>query len=378
MKFRPDELDRMADVLQARTESFFQLVRIAGLDPACDLIGADLRGVNFRGDDLTGFDFARADLSFADFSRARGLDMSMFAGAVWDGSTKWPPGFMPVPLTRPEWAEAWGTDAYGAWASFAVAAANGSRVSQRLRWCPPGRFMMGSPADEFGRDNDECPRHEVVLAHGFWMFETACRQELWEAVMGDNMSSRKGPLLPVTQLSWGEAQRFVKRLNGARPELGLDLPSEAQWEYACRAGSGTAYNFGSEISRTQVNYYPSDGPVPVGSLPANGWGLCEMHGNVWEWCADTWHDNYDGAPADGSAWIDEGAAHRVIRGGSWYGGASIVRAACRGKYGPGGRRDSLGFRCARVEGEPSGGRRGASPGERSEWAATTQPEAGGA
>ncbi len=261
---------------------------------------------------------------------------------------------LPAPVVLPSkivpvWADDADTDKYGRWASFYLPDADGARVEQRLRWCPPGRFMMGSPEDEEGRIGWEGPRHEVVFARGFWLFETACRQELWQAVMGDNPSSRKGPLLPVTDVSWDDARRFVERLN-ARPGLGLDLPSEAQWEYACRAGTDKAYSFGPKISRKLVNY-DRKGTVPVGSLPPNPWGLHEMHGNVEEWCADPWHDNYNGAPADGSAWIGGGAALRVVRGGSWFGLARSVRAGFRNHYVPSFRDDLLGFRCARVQRE---------------------------
>jgi formylglycine-generating enzyme required for sulfatase activity len=259
-------------------------------------------------------------------------------------------GVTPAPThTFPLWADDGGEDAFGKWVSFSVTGADGTRVEQRMRWCPPGRFMMGSPDDEEGRYPDEGPRHEVVFARGFWMFETACRQELWQAVMGSNPSSVKGRLLPVTDVSWEDAGKFIERIN-TRPGLGLVLPSEAQWEYACRAGTDTAYNFGTEINRKLVNYN-GKGSVPVGSLKPNLWGLHEMHGNVEEWCADAWHDNYDGAPADGSAWVDGAAASRVFRGGSWYGVARFVRAASRNRGHPDFRDGHLGFRCARVQRE---------------------------
>ena len=246
------------------------------------------------------------------------------------------------------WADESGEDKYGNWASFSVAGADGALVGQRLRWIPSGRFMMGSPADEEGRWDDEGPRHEVVFASGFWLFETACRQELWQAVMGNNPSRFKGPTLPVECVSFEDVERFLAKLNAVKPGLGLVLPSEAQWEYACRAGTDTAYSFGKEISRQQVNF-GSDGTVRVGSRPANNWGLFEMHGNVLEWCADTWHRTYDGAPADGAAWIDEGAAPHVIRNGSWFGYTRLVRAAYRAWYSPAVCIGDLGFRCARFQ-----------------------------
>jgi hypothetical protein len=155
-------------------------------------------------------------------------------------------------------------------------------------------------------------------------------------------------VLPVRR----EQQEFITTLNALLPGLALDLPSEAEWEYACRAGTITPYSFGETIDRSQVNF-ESDGPLPVGSLPPNRWGLHEMHGNVWEWCADTWHDSYEGAPTNGSAWVhpdsDPGAAYRVIRGGSWFDVARSVRAACRRLINPSRRNDFIGFRCARVQ-----------------------------
>ena len=254
-----------------------------------------------------------------------------------------------VPDESPPWAEDQGEDENGAWASFSVAGANGTPVTQRLRWCPPGRFLMGSPEDEEGHWNGEGPQHEVVLADGFWLFETACTEVLWEAVTGKAPDPRRGAAFPVTNVSWDDAQDFISRLNALKPGLDLGLPSEAGWEYACRAGTDTPYSFGTTISKNQV-CYESGAPVPVGSLPPNQWGLREMHGNVWEWCVDHWHDNYKNAPMDGSAWVDDGgAANRVVRGGSWFNFARLVRAACRDRNEPGNRHDNLGFRCARVQ-----------------------------
>jgi len=250
---------------------------------------------------------------------------------------------------KPAWADDWGEDAHGTWATFSVVGKAGARVTQRLRWCPPGRFQMGSPETEEGRWDDEGPRHEVAIADGFWMFDTACTEALWGAVTGNAPDRRRGAAFPVTNVSWEDARSFLRQLNAAKPGLDLSLPSEAQWEYACRAGTDTPYNFGTRISRDLVRY-ESRAPVPVGSLPPNGWGLFEMHGNVAEWCADHWHSSYDGAPADGSAWSDAGgAAGRVVRGGSWDGIARCVRAAYRNHFDPADRGDFLGFRCARVQ-----------------------------
>jgi formylglycine-generating enzyme required for sulfatase activity len=264
----------------------------------------------------------------------------------------------------PPWASAWSRDRYGLWVAFTVEGTGGLRVTQRLRWIPPGRFLMGSPEDEPERWNPEGPQHAVTMANGFWLFDTACTQALWQAVMSDNPSRFQSVDRPVEQVSWDDVQEFLTRINGRVPGLELRLPSEAEWEYACRAGTKTPFSFGDTITPEQVNYngsYPYAGgkeglyrgeTVPVTKLPANPWGLYEMHGNVDEWCEDHWHSSYEGAPADGRAWIDataETGADRVIRGGSWFGFARYVRSAYRFRLVPGSRIVYLGFRCARVQ-----------------------------
>ncbi|MBF8271340.1 MAG: Sulphatase-modifying factor protein [Magnetococcales bacterium] len=262
--------------------------------------------------------------------------------------------------TQPKWADAMGRDVYGLWAEIAISGKNARPVTQRLRWIPPGRFMMGSPENEPERFPDEGPRHEVTFKDGYWLFDTACTQELWQAVMDDNPSRFKFSNHPVDQVYFEDVQKFLEKINKDNPGLELILPSEAQWEYACRAGTVTPFSFGENITPEQVNYdgnHPYRGgvkgeyrnkTVPVASLPANPWGLYEMHGNVWEWCADMWHDSYEGAPADGSVW-DGPTGQRVLRGGSWYDHARVVRAACRDLGSRANRYDNLGFRCARVQ-----------------------------
>ncbi len=134
----------------------------------------------------------------------------------------------------PAWADGWGRDDFGPWVDLRV-----EKVTQRLRWIPPGKFWMGSPEDEEGRYPNEGPRHEETIASGFWMFDTPCTQALWEAVMGENPSEFKGPDRPVESVSWDQCQEFLKRLNARCTGLELKLPSETQWEYACRAGTET-------------------------------------------------------------------------------------------------------------------------------------------
>ena len=272
----------------------------------------------------------------------------------------------------PRWADDWGTDEYGHWVIFSVTNSQGKKITQKMRWIEPGEFLMGSPENEPERRRNEGPQHPVTIRQGYWLFDTACTQELWEAVMDENLSKLEGPDHPVETVSWRDCQNFLERLNQRLPGLDLALPSEAQWEYACRAGTTTPFSFGTNITPEQVNYngnYPYAGgkkglyrqqTVPVASLPPNQWGLYEMHGNVWEWCQDHWHNNYRGAPTDGSAWLSgKTDALRVLRGGSWNVFARDVRAAYRDLVHPDGRSAYAGFRCAQVRGESS--QEGAEP-----------------
>ncbi|MGB8843545.1 MAG: formylglycine-generating enzyme family protein, partial [Aliidongia sp.] len=242
-----------------------------------------------------------------------------------------PPGFV----------EASGRDKFGLWMEFSVPNSGGAAVTQRMRWLPPGRFLMGSPADEPERLDNEGPQHEVTISQGFWLGDTACTQALWQAVMGTNPSQFTGDdRHPVEPVSWDDVQEFLQRIAALRPGLALSLPSEAEWEYACRAGTTTPFSFGTGITPAQVNYngnspYPGgkqgrcrEETVPVGSLPANPWGLYEMHGNVWEWCADG-RRNYDTAPQTDPRGPEGETSVRALRGGCWSGRAGGARSACR-------------------------------------------------
>ncbi len=257
-----------------------------------------------------------------------------------------------LPALFPEpWASEWGEDGYGLWMAFEYRG-----VRHALRWIPPGSFWMGSPLDEAERRQDET-RHEVTLSEGFWLGETTVTQALWEAILGENPSQFKGAERPVERVSWEDAARFIEELNTALPGLGLSLPTEAQWEYACRAGSETPFSFGAGITPEQVNY---DGNLPysggekglnrqetvaVKALPCNRWGLYQMHGNVWEWCQDGYGD-YPPGPVTDPGGV-EGGDGRVLRGGSWFFGARGCRSAYRYLREPGARNDGFGFRLAR-------------------------------
>ena len=259
-------------------------------------------------------------------------------------------GILPEPFP-PEWAAEWGEDRqYGLWACFTY-----KSVSYCFRWIKPGRFMMGSPNNEPERDDDE-ELHEVTLTNGFWLGETACTQNLWKAVVGRNPSRFKGGQRPVEEVSWDDCMLFIDKLN-ENTDFGFRLPTEAEWEYACRAGTDTPFSFGRTITPEQVNYngkYPyADAPkglyreetVDVKSLSCNGWGLYDMHGNVWEWCAD-WYGEYPTDPIINPTGPERGES-RVLRGGCWIYSARNTRSAYRGRYAPDYRDSSSGFRLAR-------------------------------
>jgi len=232
----------------------------------------------------------------------------------------------------------------------------GKGVDMTFAWIPPGSFLMGSPPEEPDRYENET-LHEVTLAQGFYLGIHAVTQAQWQAVMGNNPSYFKGEDLPVESVSWDDCQAFCTKLS-QREGKRYGLPSESEWEYACRAGTTTPFYFGETLSPDQANYdgnYPYNGGVvgeyrgrttSVGSFPPNAWGLFDMHGNVWEWCQDV----YKGYEELGDSNIlDIEDAHenaRVLRGGSWYLFARNCRAADRSRIAPGTRDYSNGFRVA--------------------------------
>ncbi len=251
------------------------------------------------------------------------------------------------------WAMRSGQDCYGTWAEINV-----KGVRAVLRWIPPGSFMMGSPADEADRFDDEV-QHRVTLTKGFWLGDTAVTQALWQAVMASSPSYFKGANLPMETVSWDDAVAFLDKLNQCAPNLALRLPTEAEWEYACRASTETPFLFGRQINSAQVNFidntpYHGDSghayrkrTVAVKSFPANAWGLYQMHGNVWEWCADYYADFSDQAVIDPRG--PETGDLRVLRGGGWGSDSRSVRAACRCRDEPSTRYLNCGFRLARSQ-----------------------------
>ena len=223
---------------------------------------------------------------------------------------------------------------------------------------PGGSFVMGSPTTEAGRSNNEGPQRTVNISP-FFMGKYPITQEQWEVVMGNNPSDIKGLKRPVEQVSWNNALEFCQKISQKTGKI-YRLPSEAEWEYACRAGTTTPFYFGDTITPDLVNYDVNNpyGGAPkglyriqttdVGSFGPNSFGLYDMHGNVWEWCSDKWHDNYNGAPTDGSSWETGTDNNRVRRGGSWSDNAVNCRSAHRSWSSAGYRDSRFGFRVALV------------------------------
>ena len=224
-----------------------------------------------------------------------------------------------------------------------------SSIGMRFTHIPAGEFMMGSPSGEENRFDNEGPIHKVTICNPFYLGTYPVTQREWKAVMGDNPSSFKGDNLPVEKVSWYDVQEFIKKLNEKEGTDRYRLPSEAEWEYSCRAGTTTWYCFGdSELKLDKYAWYGGSGTQPVGQKKPNPWGLYDMHGNVREWVHDEYHDRYNGAPTDGSAWEDESGPDRVNRGGSWHFDARGCRSAIRGSSDPSNRGIGRGFRLLKV------------------------------
>lgn len=232
----------------------------------------------------------------------------------------------------------------------------GGEVTLEMAAVPGGMFQMGSPPN--AGFADERPRH-ITIVEPCLMGRFLITQEQWGAVMKKRPPFRSvGPRKPVENVSWFEAQEFCERLSKFTHQP-FRLPSEAQWESACRAGTATPFYFGDTITTDLANYcgdytFRSEpkgvyrhGTTDVGVFPPNTLGLYDLHGNLWEWCADSWHPDYQGAPPDGSAWVSgRGNEPRVLRGGSWHEPPDHCRSAVRLELAPGERDDFFGFRVA--------------------------------
>lgn len=274
----------------------------------------------------------------------------------------------------PSWAADCGTDMFGRWAIIAVRGGEGATpVMQRMRWIEPGNFIMGAPDDDpwsyhteeevyaYGPGCLEQPQHEVRISTGFWIFDTPVTQALWTAIMGQNPSRFVSPDHPVENVNWNDAQEFCRRVNFLIPELQLALPTEAQWEYACRAGT-TASTYAGDLNRSElysspvldeIAWYGADvrkGTThPAGLKRPNGWGLYDMLGNVWEWCSDgaRWYEEVEKEPVRDPVGLPY-CGQWSQRGGCWESSVRNVRASARSENIP-GNSSNTGFRCIAIE-----------------------------
>jgi formylglycine-generating enzyme len=275
----------------------------------------------------------------------------------------------PIGDFPPLWASAWGDDMYGIWADLVV-----GPVTQRLRWIEPGQFTMGSPAIEgqFIDDKDlqqwpdkrEQRAHLVTISRGFWLADTPCTQALWTELMHGRNPSRfaddaDAPQRPVDRVSWEAAQGFITRLRAQFSMADASLPTEAQWEYACRAGTQTAFWWGNKADASKANFGNNHRGTTVtgcdlaGGYAPNPFGLYDMHGNVWEWCDDGPHPYQDRPEVDPVGGAD--VEVKVLRGGSWGRPAGFARAAYRLRALRGLGWVDFGFRLALRSKSPAGG-----------------------
>lgn len=263
------------------------------------------------------------------------------------------------------WTSDYGQDQHGLWQALTLKKpphlikgqdkeryGDSTEVRYVFRWIPAGTFWMGSPDDEKGRYEDE-DYHSVTLSKGFWLGETPVTQALYEVITGQNPSQFKGYELPVERVSWDDAQAFIKQLHSLHPDLKVRLPWEAEWEYACRAGTTTAFNVGNEISLDLANYRGTwddkdqwgegakQATTPIKSYPCNAWGLYDMHGNVWEWCENSTID-----PIPVLTQSKTSKRLHIMRGGSWNSRGRRLRSAMRDRDPSNYKDGRIGFRLA--------------------------------
>jgi formylglycine-generating enzyme required for sulfatase activity len=232
-------------------------------------------------------------------------------------------------------------------------------IGMNFVYIPAGKFVMGSPLDEIGRDEFEY-QHEVIISKGFYLQTTEVTQRQWTAVMEINPSKIQGDDHPVEQVSWFDCRKFIQRLNRMEGDTKYRLPTEAEWEYACRAKTGKSFHSGHisaagkahDANLDRVGWYwgnSENRSHSVAQKQPNVWGLYDMHGNVWEWCYD-WYEHWYGKFQNGPVVDPKGPAggvFKIYRGGSWFAGAQYQRAADRMRAKPDTRSYGIGFRVAR-------------------------------
>jgi formylglycine-generating enzyme required for sulfatase activity len=292
-----EKLDDMAS--DGKQPSFREMVRAVGLDPGLDFVGASLHDLDFRGEDLRGFDFSQSDLTGADFRRAN--------------------------ITGVSFADA---DLTGAIGLFGYRLRDFDAAPEMIV-VPADEFLMGSRDGE--GDDAEHPQHKVTIKSPFAVsIAPITRSEFAAFIEATHYKIKRGGKWswrdagfrqeddhPVVRVNWYDALAYVAWLRERSGGNDYRLLSEAEWEYCCRAGTTSAYSTGDAITAGQANF-GENGTTPVSRFPANRWGLRDMHGNVWEWCEDTWHKDYNGnPPTDGSVWWGGNTLFRVLRGGSW-------------------------------------------------------------
>jgi len=395
---------RIEAVAETQTEDFAELIRIAGLDPQRDLRFADWSGVNFQGADLRGFDFTGARLHECDFTRARiagarfdqaELGMVEHVATAWRRENPNAPGVVSELANLREAAD-WDEFVRG-WQRAGDAPASDAHLpvgaifqdapfGPEMVVLPAGTFVMGSGDGETpvemldgsrgdvlskqeGRKEDEGPPHEVAIPRPFAVGRFAVTFAEWDAAQADPDWQRVTGLeprkpddrgwgrgsRPVISVSWDDAQAYAKWLSEKTGKT-YRLLSEAEWEYAARAGTQSRYWFGDDDSRLGEHAWFSGNSGgrthPFGEKPANAWGLHDMHGNVWEWVADCWNASYadkpDSLKVSGAAWATGDGSFRVLRGGSWFSLPQFLRSASRGRSSRYNRSDLNGFRLART------------------------------
>jgi formylglycine-generating enzyme required for sulfatase activity len=322
----------VAQLLAAETEDFNVLVRLAGLDPARDFRHTDMSGTSMAGADLRGFDFTGADFRNVKLDGAR-IDGACFKGADLSGT---------------DLSAARGIEA--ADCSFAIF--QDAPFAPEMVVLPAGSFLMGSPKSEAGRKGDESPQRQVTVASfaigrypvTFDEYDDCCVRMNWEKPDDHGWGRGKRPVINVT---WLDARAYVSWLS-EKTARDYRLASEAEWEYACRAGTKTAYWWGDQFDPGMANTSES-GPgrtTEVNCYPANPWGLFDTLGNVDEWAEDYYHSSYKTAPCDGRAWLDPTAEddRRVLRGGSWVNRRVSARCAARHRVDSLGLSFDIGFR----------------------------------